>query len=52
MNKRISDASEFVGVLASACPDEQVRMMLDHFADRIDHKIQNNLVSELMARYV
>lgn len=52
MNNRRSGASVFAETLASPCSDEQVRIMLDYFADEIDHKFQRNLVSELMARYV
>jgi putative two-component system response regulator len=42
-------ASSATGELSSS--DNDLRLMLDYFADQTDIKIQNRLISELMARY-
>lgn len=52
MKNRISDSSVFAQNLLSAGSDQQIKIMLDYFSDEVDHKLQRNLVSELMNRYV
>ena len=40
-------------IMAEHCSsDQQVKTMLDYFADQVDNQIQTGLVSELMTRYV
>ena len=36
----------------SSQSDETLMTLLDYFADQVDHKIQNSLISELTAKYI
>jgi len=51
MNRHRDSLTELDFGLIESYSGDVLKLMLDHFADQTDNEIQNNLISELMARY-